>query len=120
MTDLAGRNSVFLRRFGTPAWLIRQTDGSTEEFVGVFSAPTRDANVRVGPGMMLAVSSAEPAIWVDLQLARIDAEGTVSPWTGAVPTQDDQVAVAGVTYQIIDPQPDGQGGLKLVLQRQDA
>jgi hypothetical protein len=110
MTDFRSRNAVFLRRFGVDAMLTRKADSTSETFVGVFSAAGHDATIRLSSGMAgqaLTVSSAEPWIWVSLDAA----------WIGAMPAQGDTITVAGVEYRVHDPQPDGQGGLKLILKK---
>lgn len=116
MTDFTSQNLRFLRRFGGSAMLTRKMDSTSEEFVGVFSGAHHDSLLRVtsnvAAGMNIAVSSTEPSIWVSLDHASPD-----SAWSGAAPKQNDDITVAGVTYRVYDAQPDGQGGLRLILKK---
>jgi len=121
MTDFISQNLRFLRRFGAPAILTRKMDSTSEEFVGVFSGAHQESLLRVtgnvAAGMNIAVSSTEPWIWIDIAVARFSDSGTADSWSGAVPKQNDDITVAGVAYRVYDAQPDGQGGLRLILKK---
>jgi hypothetical protein len=109
-------NLARLETHGTPASLTR-ADGSTESFVGVFLSAYQDSRIRLAPDGGLSVSSTQPWIWVDLQVARPDDPDGNCNWVGAVPVQNDTITVGSDAYRVYDTEPDGFGGTKLILKK---
>lgn len=75
--------------------------GQPFSITGIFDV----AHIEVDPDTGAAVTSAEPV----LGLKRDDL--------AAEPKPRDSVTVRGIQYRIVDKQPDGQGGINLILKR---
>lgn len=85
--------------------------------MGVFLSAHQDSRLRLTPSGELAVSSVQPWIWVDLEVARPDDPAETRSWIGAVPAQNDIVVIGSDTYRVYDVQPDGFGATTLILKR---
>lgn len=95
-----------VRTFGEPVTYIPRT-GSAYEIAfadgagGIFEAVTQ----LVDPDTGAVVISQQPNIYI--RLSDLQAE----------PQNGDRLTVRGVTYKILEPQFDGQGGVTLRLQK---
>ncbi len=95
----AGVLGAGLNVFGEPVTYIPAAAPSFS-ITGVFS----NANTEVSPGTSVMVQSSTPTLGV-----RLSDLGAVKPGSG------DMVTVRNVNYSVVECQPDGEGGTKLIL-----
>ncbi|OSM07662.1 head-tail joining protein [Magnetofaba australis] len=77
--------------------------GKSISLTGIFDDAREMVTLMGGPGMEAVV----PRPVLEIRSADL----------GFTPTEGDEVMVDGITYRILDVQPDGHGSIKLVLSR---